>query len=261
MTRRFVLQPDKDDVRDKTFRKFKFGRLPARVDLRTQMPPVANQGTIGACTAHALSALMWYLEHRNGNGAHGLLSRLFLYFNEREMEGTINEDAGASLRTGIKSLVRSGICGEELWPYEENRFAERPSDEAYADAADHKAIRYARVNDLYGMKACLSQGYPVAFGVDVYPSFESDETCTSGNIPMPSSGEESLGGHAVLAVGYDDERQTLIIRNSWGQEAGDHGYFYLPYDYFTRYAMDCWVVYNEGRAMSTVRRLAAAFTR
>ncbi len=53
----------------------------------------------------------------------------------------------------------------------------------------------------------------------------------TGNMPMPKSGENPIGGHAVLAVGYDNEDRVFIVRNSWGEGWGDAGYFYMPYAY------------------------------
>jgi C1A family cysteine protease len=47
-------------------------------------------------------------------------------------------------------------------------------------------------------------------------------------MPLPKPGEATIGGHAVVAVGYSDPQSHVIVRNSWGPSWGDCGYFYLP---------------------------------
>ena len=96
----------------------------------------------------------------------------------------------------------------------------------------HISVEYNRLTqDLHDFKSCLQEGFPFVFGFVVYPSFETQEVAESGKMIMPDKSESPLGGHAVLAVGYNDEEKVFIIRNSWGIEWGDKGYFYMPYDY------------------------------
>ena len=94
------------------------------------------------------------------------------------------------------------------------------------------------------MKGCLAAGYPFVFGFAVYESFESKEVAQSGVVPMPKPGERVLGGHAVMAVGYDDEQRNFIVRNSWGSGWGQDGYFLMPYHYLhdPNLASDFWTV-------------------
>jgi C1A family cysteine protease len=89
------------------------------------------------------------------------------------------------------------------------------------------------LNTLPQLKGCLASGSPVVFGFSVYESFESAAVAKTGTMPMPKPSEKQLGGHAVLAVGYDDAQERVIIRNSWGTGWGKKGCFTMPYAYIT----------------------------
>ena len=174
-------------------------------------------------------------------------SRLFLYYNEREIEGTVTFDSGASIRDGIKSINKQGLCEEKLWPYQIEYFTNKPNNNCYGEAKFHKGVRYKRLSkDLNCLKTCLSMGRPFIFGFAVYDSFE-DPTIwdpKSDTMPIPNPNKETLlGGHAVVAVGYSNKRKAFIIRNSWGKEWGMDGYFLMPYKYMTSDACsDFWVL-------------------
>ncbi len=172
-------------------------------------------------------------------------SRLFIYYNERLIEGTVNTDAGAMLRDGIKTLAGQGVCSDATWPYQLERFADKPPALAYREALSHQALSYQRLaQDAGQMKGCLASGYPFVFGFSVYESFESPEVARTGQMTMPGPGERMIGGHAVLAVGYDDERQQFIVMNSWSMKWGELGFFYMPYAYLStpQLARDLWTV-------------------
>ena len=206
--------------------------LPRRVDLRDECPAVYNQGSLGSCTANAIAAAVQFDRAKEALTDVFTPSRLFIYYNERAMEGTIESDAGAMLRDGIKSVAKLGAPHESLWPYLIARFRERPSAAAFKDGARHEAVLYQRLPHLEDhLKSCLAAGYPFVFGFTVYESFESAAVARTGNVPMPARGESVLGGHAVLAVGYDDASQRFVARNSWGAKWGQQGYFTLPYEY------------------------------
>jgi len=207
-------------------------RLPEKVDLTDQCPPVYDQGQLGSCTANAIAAAIEFdlLKQKKEDF---MPSRLFIYYNEREMEGTVESDSGAQIRDGIKTVSKQGDCPEEEWPYDINRFAEKPPENCYADAIKHKAVQYQRVvRTLNQLKGCLAAGYPFVFGFTVYEGFESEEVAQSGHASMPNPSEHAIGGHAVMAVGYDDSNNWFIVRNSWGSGWGMKGYFTLPYSYF-----------------------------
>ena len=217
--------------------------MPSAVDLRPQMPTVVDQGNLGSCTANAIVAAFQYdLIKQKLNIFTG--SRLFVYYNERLMEGSVGQDAGAMIRDGIKSLNTYGVCSEPTWPYIISRFANKPSTAAYTQAKLNKALSYYSVaSSPTAIKTALAAGYPVVIGIEVYESFESYSVSSSGVVPMPKPSEQLLGGHAVLVVGYNDVLQQFIVRNSWGTSWGKNGYFFLPYAYANNSLMnDCWVV-------------------
>src|SRR3954469_9285728 len=162
------------------------------------------------------------------------------------MENSVDSDAGAMIRDGIKSVNKDGACKETTWPYIIQQFATKPSGPAYKEAQNYQAIQYRRLDntDITQLKSCLYQGFPFVFGFSVYQSFMSQGVARTGLMPMPSKRERLLGGHAVLAVGYDDSKQVFIVRNSWGPNWGDKGYFYMPYKYITNddLAADFWTI-------------------
>jgi C1A family cysteine protease len=160
------------------------------------------------------------------------------------MEGTINDDAGAMIRDGVKSLVKLGVCSETKWPYKIAKFTNKPSDACYKEASDHQVTSYHRIISLRQMRQCLAEGYPFVFGFSVYEAFESDEVGRTGKLNLPEPSEKQLGGHAVMAVGYDDSAERVIVRNSWGTDWGIKGYFTMPYDYISddNLADDLWTL-------------------
>ena len=218
--------------------------LPSIVDLRVGCPPIWDQGQLGSCTAHAIGAAVEFDRLKQHQPPIDP-SRLFIYYNERAMEGTITSDAGAMIRDGIKSVATQGVCPESHWPYDVRRFAIRPTPLCYQEAIKDRALAYRRVNQALGeMQGCLAAGYPFVFGFSVYSSFETREVSNTGTAPMPGRKDSLLGGHAVLAVGYDDAEQRFLVRNSWGTGWGDHGFFTLPYAYLTsrQLASDFWTI-------------------
>ena len=226
--------PDVPDHRDLVFAAARVAALPPSVDLRPGCPPVYDQGQLGSCTANAIAAAMQFEQIRQKTHTSFAPSRLFIYYNERVMEHTVRQDAGAQIRDGIKSVNHVGACPESDWPYVIANFAKKPPLRAYKDAPLGKAVTYQRVvQSLDQMRACLAGGFPIVLGISVYESFESPQVAKSGVVPMPSTSEKLLGGHAILAVGYHDTEQRFIMRNSWGTSWGMHGYFTIPYAYLT----------------------------
>ena len=223
------------------------GELPAQVDNRQFCSPIADQGQLGSCTAFSMAkGLREYLQRKNGEQQTDL-SALWLYYNERAHMGKqyIKQDSGANLSDGQWVLQNLGCATEATDPYNIAKFTVKPSAAADASAAAWKIQNPVNLATLDDVKAALANGTPVAFGFTVYESFEN--IGADGMMPMPKQGEGVLGGHAVCAVGYDDAKKVLIVRNSWGDSWGDHGYFYMPYDFATdanQDAMDWWTAAN-----------------
>ena len=214
--------------------------LPAVVDLRPKCPPVLDQGRLGSCTANAIASAHRFDQLRQKFAPDWCPSRLFIYYNERAMEGTIRYDAGANIRDGMKSIAKQGVCPETEWPYVIRSFRSKPGCRCYNDAKHFEALQYQRVNQVLDeLKSALFQGFPVVFGFTVYQSFESQGVAHTGVVPMPQPGERSLGGHAVLMVGYDDVQGRFIVMNSWGTGWGMSGFFTLPYNYVVNDNLAC----------------------
>ena len=207
--------------------------LPASVDLRAGCPPVYDQGQLGSCTGNAIAGAIEFERIRQGL-PNFVPSRLFIYYNERVIEGTVGSDAGAMIRDGIKSVATAGACSEDLWPYDIAKFMVQPGPVCYQAGKLDLAVRYERViRQLDQFKSCLAAGFAFVFGFSVYDSFESQAVAQTGQAPMPAPSEKMLDGHAVMAVGYDDATGRMLVRNSWGAGWGMSGYFTLPYGYFT----------------------------
>lgn len=237
--------PQYPDSRDYKYSYIRPVEFPTKTDLRPQMPEVYNQENIGSCTAQAIGAAFQFNHVKNGL-ENFIPSRLFIYFNERVIENTVRSDAGAMIRDGIKSVAKQGVPPESFWPYITERFDIRPTQAAYQEAKKHTAVAYSALPpSISAVRSCLAEGYPVIFGFTVYESFDSIQTEKTGLVNLPDITERAVGGHAVLAVGYDDEKHTLIVRNSWGKDWGDEGYCYFPYDYMTSgLTSDFWTIRN-----------------
>jgi C1A family cysteine protease len=248
---------DKVDKRDLQFSKSVSPHreiiLPKSVDIRSKCPPVYDQGDLGSCTANAgCTCRAMLLQDQQIH-----LSRMFLYYTERALEGSVSKDEGASLRDACKSIHKIGVCEEKYMPYNPEKFKMRPSRHAIFNANKYKIIAYKSLSSLDEIKQNIAfRQQPVLLGMDVYESFESEVVSKTGIMPMPRKNEKKMGGHAVLVVGYKDmvkhrgmfgkyrlQQGYLIVRNSWGDKWGDEGYFYMPYNYVTPdYTYDYWII-------------------
>ena len=215
-------------------------------DISLKFPPVYDQGQLGSCTANGWAAVFDYIRKKSGK-AFMTPSRLFIYYNERVLEGSVSTDSGAQIRDGAKTLNTQGVCTETLLPYNIAKFAVKPSTSCYSKALLNEATLYQNIKngDIATIKALLDQGIPTVIGISVYSSFESATVAKTGMVPMPNRiKEQLLGGHCVVIVGYDDTTSYFKCRNSWGTSWGAKGYFYLPYAYVqnTSLTSDLWAL-------------------
>jgi C1A family cysteine protease len=217
----------------------KVARLPKKVDLQAKCSPVEDQGRLGSCTANSLVGALEFLEKKDGVPFVDL-SRLFVYYNERVIESTVDED------NGIKSLAKQGVCPEQQWPYivDKTTFKKKPSAGCYTAAKKHRIISYLRINTVDEMRSCLADGFPFVFGFTVCESFESRAVAKSGVLNMPKRKERVVGGHAVMVAGYNDREKRFLIRNSWGSDWGRKGCFTMPFAYLAdrNLSDDFWII-------------------
>ena len=227
-------------------------KLPSSKDLRAWCSPIEDQGQLGSCTANAGVGLMEYYQ-RKAFGKYFDGSRLFLYKATRDLDGSVG-DTGAYLRSTMKAMVLFGIPPERYWPYDISQFDVEPTAFCYSFGQSFKTVKYYRIDPpgtptskvLNAIRKNLAAGLALMFGFTVYSSIPPVGT-GSGDIPYPSPNERVLGGHAIVAVGYDDKKQigkekgALLIRNSWGTDWGEQGYGWLPYAYVeSGLAVDFW---------------------
>ncbi len=238
--------------------------LPATVDLRKWCSPVENQGQIGSCTANAGIGVVEYFENR-AFGKYLNASRLFLYKATRDF-AKLSGDSGAFLRSTMGALALFGVPPEDYWPYTDKSpdFDKEPPAFCYSFASNYKSVKYFRHDSnelskdavLESVKKSLAGGIPSMFGFTVYNSIS--QAAKTGKIPFPGKNEKILGGHAIVAVGYDNKMKiknttsesetvgALLIRNSWGAEWGDKGYGWLPYDcVLEETAVDFWSILQQ----------------
>lgn len=240
---------DNPDDRDYTFSLESYSDVPTFFSLKGDMPPVLNQGDLGSCTANGICNYLRKLEMLEGidmeDGICQPRSRLFVYYNERAMEGTVNTDSGAQIRDGIKSINTQGACFESDWPYDISKFTDKPPPNCYSIASQHKTVTYQRVNQTEtDLKQVLSSGLPVVFGFTVFNTIRNPTVTSSGVIPNPTQNAKQVGGHCVLLTGYNDNRRLFQIQNSWGTDWGDSGFGYMSYDYILdpNLASDFWMI-------------------
>ena len=242
--RKYTWKPDIPDFRDHTYTVTAPAVLPPSVDLRASFPPCYDQGQLGSCTGNAIAGDCEF-DMITQREVSFTPARLGIYYLERKLEGTVNQDSGAQIRDGIKVVAKYGVWPEAMQPYDITKFKKAPTKAMLKVGTAHQALTYERLDgSLLQMKTRLASGFPFVFGFTVYDSFESATVAKTGIVPMPGPNESVLGGHAVLAVGYDDSKQAVLVRNSWGTSWGIKGYFWMPYDYISNpnLADDMWAI-------------------
>lgn len=228
-------------------------KIPIRYNLKSLQSPVHDQGQSGSCVGNAVANHLEFLQLKalkakipspevfpdtgpdvfNGM-AYDPISRLFIYYNARSLEGMTQYDSGCNIYDAVASIQKTGFCQESIWPFNLNNMYTQPSKAAFAEASNHRAIMAYSIDNSDDIKICLASGYPVVFGTDVYRSFEN--VGKNGVYPGPTGWERSMGGHCMLIVAYDDYYQSFTVKNSWGTGWADKGYCYVSYDFAEQFA-------------------------
>jgi C1A family cysteine protease len=260
-------KPSPRDPRDYTLLSAPYTNSVLSVDLSSKCTSVRNQSQIGSCAAHAGVALLEYnLKNFAADKRNDIFSELFTYYVVRVkfMDKAPTDDSGSDLRAILDSFVKYGSCLENFCPYVIKDFSKEPSVEAYQNALNYQALTYLVIpgwdlplsqlqNTLITLKGVLQSGYPF---VGAFICYSNLYTGVGGNIPMPGN-NPSMGGHAVLFVGYDDNRQVFKFKNSWGTDWGDNGYGYISYQYLLAGNLyDSWIIYtqeNNNQSIGTVQ--------
>lgn len=255
MNRNLTCHHDTADVRDFISIHPSNTTVSRPIDLSHRFPfPAFDQGTLGDCVINAWASVETFVRAKYGQPVD-LPSRLFMYYAARKRVGLdVTKDTGLSVREGIKSLQKDGACPETDWPYLISKFADNPSDVAWTDAKKSEALVYSRVNEdgPFQIDSIITHGFPVVFAFDVYESFDTEKTATTGVMSIPEAGEKMVGRHCVVAVsnlihgdsipGADPTRFYRKCRNSWSPEFGIDGNFYMPMDVFHNYGSDFWTL-------------------
>jgi C1A family cysteine protease len=210
------------------------------VDLREWASPVEEQRQLGSCTAQAVVGAYELLLNLHYPDQSVDLSRLFLYYNARKISGDIDEDVGAYVSTAIDAIKIYGLCREDLWPYDATQFQTEPGYRAYRDAKKRTVTNVQELTGHDQIIRMLDRQYPVVAGVAVYSGFDRVENSAT-TLTMPQLSEEPIGSHAMCIVGYDDEKELFLLRNSFGDDWGENGYFWVPYAYGNENFSDMWV--------------------
>lgn len=242
--RRYGARLSKPDARDLLFKAQSPLPLPSKITLRNWLGGVKDQGPEGACTGFAYSGMLEFL-FRKYRDSGVTLSPQYVYYREREADGQLNLDEGADMRTGAMVITKWGACLEGDDPYSYSTFKTAPTQAMIDDGLKYRAGAYHKITDFYSMKTCLASGYCFVLGFQVPMSFEENDTAKTGLLQMPKPDEQMLGGHAVLCYGYDDSKNALLIRNSWGYDWGLEGNFLMPYEFAQNPALvyDCFIAH------------------
>jgi hypothetical protein len=245
--RKFGARRDVHDVRDRMYRaSLSAATVPQQVDLREWVGPIKDQGNEGSCTGHAFSSAREWIARRYEK-ISPVLSPQCLYVEELMADGSFPRDDGAMPRTGCQVLAAKGCCETALYPYIDGQLA-APTAEQTQNALKYKTGAYHRIGTLFDFLSCLADPtpWPVLVGFVVYESSMSDRVGETGIMPIPKPGEAQQGGHEVLCVGYSLTNHMALIQNSWGDDWGQRGYFWMPLEVIAAADTDLWMVHIGG---------------
>lgn len=227
---------DKFDDRDYLMRAYlPVIRLPKKVDYTRKVSPVRDQGNEGTCVAFATASGMKEYQEMLDYSKLILLSPRFIYNECKRIDGMPGVE-GTTIRIAMKVIKTKGVCREKFWPYSPHQ-KDKAQKGVAVDAKQFRVLTYARILNLNELRLSVYSKGPCVIGVEVFEGFMMTRT---GIVPLPGKNEEGLGGHAICAVGYDDQKKLIKFKNSWSEKWGEKGFGFLPYAYVERYMMDAW---------------------
>lgn len=235
----FTLKPSSADKRDYLYGRTNVALRPS-VDLREWDSIVEDQLDLGSCVGNAITNCYELETNRLYPESFKQLSRLFVYYNGRLLNGMTEYDEGVDIRDAIKGAAHFGICTEELWPYNISMFDDKPTPECYRDASYRVIPKYERLNSLGDMLDAINSNYPVVAGMYLYENFlylDKDNY----TVKNPEYDEMNIGTHAMAIVGYDLAEKYVIAKNSFGTDWGLNGYCYIPFDYIDNQCFEQWI--------------------
>lgn len=250
----FGIQKQEPDPRDKPV-SFSVPAVPDTVtqsDLSPFESPVEYQGEVGSCFAQTVVGDLEIFLVRRREFVD--LSRRFNFYTTHMMSGTLGKDVGATLRNTVKSLAKYGVPLESSWPYDVANIWDKPPQSVWDEALTRRIDEYQSANDGDVMQArgLLAMGHAIIAGFDIYPEFLQYKVETSGMVPDVSLDAPGSMGHAMLIVGFDDNKVSLNnemgmfkLRNSWGKTWGDRGHCWISYRYFHDHSWDSWIILKD----------------
>lgn len=234
------VSPSKPDPRDYKYTRKRIALKP-EVDLREYDSLVEDQGELGSCVGNAITNSYELMVKQKYPNFFTELSRLYVYYNARMIEGGVIEDLGVyEIRNALKGVKDYGICKEELWPYNPDKVNVKPTDECYLEGKNRSLTSYTSLSTITEMLEVLTLGKPIVIGMDVYLSFMYIDK-NAAVVSMPNQGDAYIGGHSVDIVGYNLNNLWFIAKNSFGSEWGDKGYCYIPFTYVDHYVFEKWI--------------------
>lgn len=226
-------------------------KLPERVDLRKFCPPVENQLNTQSCVANAVVAAL-ELQQIKAGMAHTDLSRLFVYYNARKLFDMQTKDGGTFVKLAMAAMLAYGCCEERLWPFDTTRINTQPPIQCYQSAQTFQAFQFARTPNGEAALSVLAQDFPVVFTMTA-PLAYYQAAAKTGIMPRPDEirTPPQPAGHSMLLVGYDLADRTYLVRNSWGPQFADNGYFRIPFE-----TLDVWSLPNDYWTIGEIEKVS-----
>ncbi len=248
----YGLIPQTPDPRDLMFQfsPRMAANFPPVLDNGPHMGTQLDQARLGSCGANTADESYMYDQLAQSLPMQSM-SRLFMYWTTRYLQGTVDSDSGVENRKMMKALNQFGACPESMHPYADDQFTfrKKPTDACFTAALANRITSYTAVQvSLNQIKSALFSGFTIIFGFLVFRGIESDQASETGIVPDPASGEQPIGGHDVSLCGFSDVTGMFKFRNHWmngpGRPWGDNGYGYASYKYFTdpNLVSDLWVI-------------------